>query len=111
MKITSDIRGGTKQSLISLSKPHQAVSKHTIGRWIRLVFKRCNIDIRSYGAYSTRTASTSIAIKKLPVFDVLKSAGWRNVRIFAKFYHLNVESEESNFGKYVIDNYSASCNK
>ena len=87
LKITSDIQGGTKQSLISFSKSHQAVSKDTIGRWIRLVFKRCNIDIRSYGA------STSIAIKRLPVFDVLKSTGWRNVRILAKLYHLNVESE------------------
>ena len=72
LKITSDIRGGTKQLLISLSKPHKAVSKDIIGKWIRLVFKRCNIDIRSYGAHSTRAASTSIAIKRLPVFEILK---------------------------------------
>ena len=72
LKITFDIRGGTKQLLISHSKPHKAVSKDTIGKWIRLVFKRCNIDIRSYGAHSTRAASTSIAIKRLPVFEILK---------------------------------------
>ena len=98
---TADIRGNYKQLLISFTKPHKPVSKDTIARWIKLMLQRSNIDIQTYGAHSTRAASTSAACKQLSVNDILKSAGWTNEKTFAKFYHLNVQN--NNFGKSVIE--------
>lgn len=98
---TADIRGDYKQLLISFTKPHKSVSKETIGRWIRIMLKRSNIDIMTYGAHSTCAASTSAVFKNMCVNEILKSAGWTNERTFAKFY--NLEINDVNFGNSVID--------
>ena len=58
--------------------------------------------MKTYGAHSTRAASTSAVFKNMCVNEILKkSAGWTNEKTFAKFY--NLEINDVNFGNSVID--------
>uniref|UniRef100_T1IQY3 Uncharacterized protein n=1 Tax=Strigamia maritima TaxID=126957 RepID=T1IQY3_STRMM len=43
--------------------------------------------MNTYGAYSTRFASTSSAAGQVPVQDILKAAGWALEQTFARFYN------------------------
>ena len=86
---TSVHKGDTNrnQLLLSFQKPFKPVSMDTISQWIRNVFKDVGIDTTKFGAHSTRAASTSAAAKAgKPIEVILKSAGWSNWGIFAKFF-------------------------
>ena len=51
------------------------------------------IDISIYKSYSTRAASSTAKKENLlPVEDILRTAGWSNVQIFAKFYDKPIDS-------------------
>ena len=81
--------------LISYSKPHNAVSKDTVSRWIKTVMVRSGINIKVYGPHSIRAASVSKAYKSgVPVQQILKTAGWSNAGTFRKFYNKSVETQE-----------------
>ena len=56
---TKPLRGEETQLLISFVKPHKAVAKDTIGRWVKSVLANAGIDTNQFGAHSTRSASTS----------------------------------------------------
>lgn len=47
--------------LICFNKPHNVVTKDTISRWVKTVLKGAGINIKTYGAHSTRAAVTSAA--------------------------------------------------
>ena len=87
MAKTSNIRGTCTQLLISFNKPHSAVSKDTIGRWIKRVMFEAGIDTSLFKAHSTRAAASSAAKRdNYPIEHILKSAGWSNHKTFEKFY-------------------------
>ena len=52
----------TQELLITLQKPHNAISRATLSRWIKDVLQAAGIDISIFGAHSTRSASTSAAL-------------------------------------------------
>ena len=84
---TKDLRNGEKQLFISFQKPHKAVSKSTISRWLKVVLEEAGIDITVFQAHSTRAASCSKAKNdNVSTDDILKTAGWSNDRTFKKFY-------------------------
>ena len=58
---TMPLSGDETQLLISFVRPHKAVSKDAIGRWIKSVLANAGIDTSQFGSHSTRTASTSAA--------------------------------------------------
>ena len=58
-----------------------------------------------FAAHSIRSASTSAAIKQIPLETIMKSAGWHSDRIFQKFYNLPVE-HNLNYGKELLDSLS-----
>ena len=58
---TETLRVTGSQLLISFQKPHKAVSRDTISRWIRTVMQLSGINLDVYKAHSTRAASVSAA--------------------------------------------------
>ena len=50
---------GENQHFVSYTKPHDAVSKDTIARWIREVMCLAGADMSLFKAHSVRAASVS----------------------------------------------------
>lgn len=103
LKRTKILRDSTEtRFLISYVKPHKAVSKDTIARWIRTVMSHAGINVNQYGPHSVRAASTSKAWEKgIPIQDILKQAGWSNAGTFQKYYNKQV-NRNSSFEKAVL---------
>lgn len=92
LKRTEDIRGDKTCLFISYIKPHNAVTRDTISRWLRVVMKNAGIDCGNFKSHSIRSASTSKAVEKLvPIEDILRTAGWSSSQTFAKFYHKPIQ--------------------
>lgn len=85
---------------IAMQKPHKAASTQTLARWIAWGMGRAGIDKR-FSAHSTRHASTSKAVMKMPISDLLKTVGWANEATFAKFYRRTV-MKEGTFSQAVL---------
>ena len=91
---TQILRGGENKLFISSVKPHGAVTKSTISRWIKSVLKKSGIDVTVFGAHSCRAASTTAAAEKgLPIETIMKAAGWSTSSTFAVFYKKNIEKD------------------
>ena len=87
LEITKGIRGDEQQLFISVQKPHKAVSKESISRWIRVVMEEAGIDTDTYKSHSTRAAASSAAKREnYPIDSILEMAGWSNNRTFKRFY-------------------------
>ena len=85
IKRTAPIRTDDKL-LISTIRPHKAVSKDTVSRWIKYVMQKAGVDTR-YKPHSVRGATTSKA-KQLgvPLQSIIKTAGWASAKVFASHY-------------------------
>ena len=101
---TKHRRGEETQLLISFVKPHKAVSKDTIARWVKSVLANACTDTHQFGAHSTRSASTSAAKRSgLDITTIMRAAGWSNASTFAQFYNKPIEhSPDANFGQAVL---------
>lgn len=87
LKRTVNLRQGKTCLFISYIKPHNAVTRDTISRWLRTVMKCSGIDSGKFKSHSIRSASASKAKQKfVPIEDILKMAGWSNGQTFARFY-------------------------
>ena len=85
---TSSLRGEETKLFLSYTKPYKAVTKQTISNWLKKVLDISGIDTSVYTAHSTRAASTSAAAHKaVHIDDIIKTAGWNNATIFAKYYN------------------------
>ncbi|RCN34942.1 site-specific recombinase, phage integrase family [Ancylostoma caninum] len=60
---TESIRKGKNRLLISYSRPHRAITASTVGWWIKWVLREAGVDT-SFTAHSTRSASTSKAMRE-----------------------------------------------
>ena len=79
LKQTQGLRGNEDKLFISYQKPHKAVSRDAISRWVKQVLEAAGIDTNVYSCHSTRAASTSKAYGKAVPLDVLmKAAGWKS---------------------------------
>jgi integrase len=102
IKRTATLRGDEKQLLVSFVKPHKAVTKDSIARWVKSILKQAGIDTDKFTCHSTRAASTScVKAAGLNLPQIMQSAGWSNSSTFAKFYDKNIETE--NFGSIVLN--------
>ena len=104
LRLTEEVRKH-KQLLLSFMKPFGPVSRDTISRWTLKVLQLAGIDIAKYKSHSTRGASTSAA-KRLgvPVAKILKQASWRNEHSFAKYYDKDIDSENADMARMVLNN-------
>jgi integrase len=88
---TEVLRSG-QRLLVSSMKPHKAVSKSTISRWIRLVMLKAGVG-QEFAPHSVRSASTSKAkLKGVPLEVIVQTAGWSNAGVFKKFYDKPIEN-------------------
>lgn len=101
---TLPLRKNTPQLLLSYQKPHKPVSSETIGNWIKKTLTRTGIDIKVFGAHSTRSASTSAAkMGNIPISTIMNAAGWSNTTTFSKFYDKPIDSgQKENFGHSLL---------
>ena len=87
---TKELRTGTKL-FVTYIAPHNAVSRDTISRWIRMIMEAAGIDIKRFAPHSTRAASTSKAASvNVPLNTILETAGWCRETTFTKFYKRQV---------------------
>lgn len=84
------------QLFISFKKPHTAVSKDTISRWIGSVMEQSGVDVTQFRPHSTRAASTSAANKLgVPIKEIMCTAGWSKAETFQRFYNKPLTQEGS----------------
>ena len=87
LRRTETLRVTGSQLLISFQKPHKAVSRDTISRWIRTVMQLSGISLDVYKAHSTRAVSVSAAHRaQVPIQEILSKAGWSSAQTFAIYY-------------------------
>ena len=85
---TEPLRGSELQLLVSYTKPHKAVSRDTIGRWVKTVLSSAGIDTKKFKPHSTRAAAVSAASNaSVSLDEILRTAGWSSESTFAKFYN------------------------
>ena len=61
------------QLLLSFVNPHKPVVSSTISGWLKNILKKAGIDISTFKAHSTRSASTSKAdLSGVPIEEILK---------------------------------------
>lgn len=103
LKRTVNLRR-TNQLFVSYVKPHGAVSKNTISRWLKTIMSNSGIDISKYSAHSIRSASASKAKSmSVPIEEILKAVGWSSAKTFGKFYDKDIERDhEITFQRAVL---------
>ena len=100
IQLTSEIRGGEDQLLLSFQKPHKAISVDTVRRYLLTVLDLAGIDTNIYKPHSTRAAATSKAkSKNVPIDLILQAGMWTNETTFSKFYDKPI-TENSNGGVF-----------
>ena len=76
-------------------KPHKAVSKETVSRWIKSMLNMAGIDTDKFSAHSTRMASTSKANCQGGGMDtILRTASWESETNFLKFYCRHLQGSD-----------------
>ena len=87
LKRTDPIRLNETQLFLSFCKPHRAISRSTVSRWIKTILFEAGIDVTIFKPHSTRAASCSKAKTNfVPIEQIIKTAGWSNSQTFLKFY-------------------------
>lgn len=104
---TEEIRHGTSQEtnalLISFIKPHKAVTKDTIARWIKTMLRRAGVDTTKFTAGSVRPAAASKAkTMAVPINYILAKAGWSRESTFAKYYDKHIIGPGDPFQEAVL---------
>ena len=91
---TLPLRKDNFQLLLSYQKAHKPVSSEAIGKWIKKSLTKASIDIKVFGAHSTRSASTSaVKVGNMPI-TIMDAAGWSNTKTFSTFYDKPIESDQ-----------------
>ena len=102
LRRTEILRGDVTCLFISYIKPHKAVTRDTISRWLRTVMENSGIDIGKFKSHSIRSASASRAKEKfVPVEDIMKTAGWSSSKTFAQFYDKPIK--KSTYSEAVLE--------
>ena len=84
---TMELRNGETRLLISYNKPHRGVSRDTIRRCIIQTIHKSGVNT-VFGAHTTRSASTSAALRNnISLNVILSAAQWSSSRTFQKFYN------------------------
>lgn len=90
---TNPLRESNRKLLISTQRPHHAVSSQTVSRWVKNIMIKAGIS-EQYSVHSTRAAATSAAkLSGVALSTIIRTAGWKNAKTFARFYHRSVEHD------------------
>ena len=94
IKKTENLRTNSRLFIIT-QKPYSAASKATIARWIKLGLQLAGIDLNLFTPHSTRSASTSALVNRIPIDTIIKTAGWTSDCTFRKFYKKPVTNDST----------------
>jgi site-specific recombinase XerD len=74
---------------LTTTKPHSAVSKQTISRWVKDTLQMAGVDVAQFTPHSTRHAFTSSAHRLgISMNQIKQCAGCTpNSETFVRFYH------------------------
>ena len=97
---TKNLRTDSSLFIIT-QKPYSAASKSTIAGWLKLGMRLAGIDLNLFTPHSTRSASTSATVNKVPIDTIIKTAGWSNDCTFRKFYKRPV-SNDATFSSAIL---------
>ena len=101
-KRVKDLRKDTKKVFISTQRPHGAVCRDTLARWVKVTMLKAGVDMKKFGSHSTRGAATSAAwANGLPVDTIMRTAGWESGDTFRKFFARPV-TRSGVFGETVL---------
>ena len=101
---TAEIRK-SQLLFVSYVKPHKAVSRDTISRWVLHTMRVSGICTKRFGAHSLRGAGVSTGARLGISTDLLlKYGSWRNEATMAKHYLKKVEvTPRANLGEVLLD--------
>lgn len=100
---TALIRNGEQSLLLSYVKPHKAVTRDTVSRWIKMVMNISGISTDIFGSQSVRWASVSKAkLAAVPVDEILRKAGWSKAGTFSKSYEIYIIVDKDEFTSAVL---------
>ena len=83
-------RGSTKRLLLTYGKPIHAASRSSIRRWAAEVLLEAGVDLSVFSPHSTRAASTSKAVSRVPLSTIMGAAGWKRESTFREYYDKKV---------------------
>ena len=76
---------------LSYQKPHHAVSKDTITRWINDIMTKAGIDVKKHVTHSCRAAASSYAATRLvPIKRIIDACGWARESTFRRHYQKDI---------------------
>ena len=77
---------------ISYQKPHRAVTKDTVTRWVNDMMRKPGINMSDYVTHSCRAAASSYAanVRSVPLKKILSSCGWSSESTFANHYQKDI---------------------
>eukprot|EP00794_Sanderia_malayensis_P006395 gene6395-7129_t len=105
---TEGTRTKHSQFFVSYVKPHNAVSKDTVARWLKMALAKAGIDTSVYKAHSTRAAASSAAkANEVSIRTIMDHAGWSSENTFMKFYNKKIVADDNrteNFGQTLLQN-------
>ena len=67
---------GETRLLISFKKPHKCILRDTLRRWMKTVLDLANIRMDVFTPHSTRVASTTKVVDKIPLKTLLQTTSW-----------------------------------
>ena len=90
--------------LLGTVAPHNPIVTCSAARWLKLIMKAADVDVDSFKAHSTRSASTSKAFKHgLAVEQIVKRANFSHASTFHRFYNKSMKiDKEDNFQLAVL---------
>ena len=91
---TKDIWSGP-ELFITTQSPFKAASKSMIATWIKIGLRMAGIDMDMFTPHSTRSASTSAVVTKIPIDTIIRTAGWASDCTFRKFYKRPITNDSS----------------
>ena len=93
---TENLRGGgAKGFFITTRAPYRPICRGTLSSWTKEGMSLAGVNTNIFTPHSTRAASTSKVKESgtVRLGTILKSAGWRNARTFARFYDKTIEED------------------
>ena len=90
IEVTKPFReqNGVGKLLLSVHRPHKAITKSTVANWIKNVLSNSGIDTKIYKAHSISSASSSTAA--VGISDILARGNWSNKNTWEKLYHKEI---------------------
>ena len=94
LEVTLPLRKGYSL-FISTIKPYNSISRNTLTNWLKESLRDSGINLDIFSPHSTRSASTSAVVSKIPLDTIMRTARWKSSCTFRKHYKRPVTNDSS----------------